>query len=606
MNEKPKSFWKKSWTGRSAFRLWIIIVGVAVGLGLFLLMLANCNSNSSFEKVIGVATLVVFASVAICALWFYIIRPLLCWLCCWRNLKRSLFALACFATLIALFYAEEDWRGWHAWNQFKHEWEAKGEHFDMAGVAPAPVPDDQNFAMTPIWVESMKARLGPKNARQWFGDKFAENGRTNFIDRLDLNLRRENGRNDSPTNGEWASGTITDLKSWQTYFRAPVQTNRNSRITTNEFPIVPQPQTPAADVLLALSKYDSTIEELRIASRLPESRFPLNYDSEYPGAILLPQLAALKRCSQVLQLRAIAELQNGQPDKALDDVKLLLRLTDAIRTEPFLISHLVRIAMWQITLQPVYEGLAEHRWSDEQLVALDAELAKLDFLADYPFAMRGELGFLSASTDSLMRHRQDLWMVSSEDGVSLIPHCIYPLIPTGWFYQNQLNCARMVVKYYVPLADVNRETVSPASVRYADEALRAEAKKTTPYNILKKTLLPWLGKTVEKFAHAQSSVDLARTAIALERCRLARGEYPESLDALAPQFIARVPHDVIGGQPLKYRRTQDGQFVLYSIGWNETDDGGVAGNQKSRDRTDENSSTVDISQGDWVWRYPAK
>ena len=67
---------------------------------------------------------------------------------------------------------------------------------------------------------------------------------------------------------------------------------------------------------------DSTIEELREASRLPYSRFPLNYDSEDPAAILLPHLAYLKRCSQVLQLRALAELQNGQSEKALDDVKL--------------------------------------------------------------------------------------------------------------------------------------------------------------------------------------------------------------------------------------------------------------------------------------------
>ena len=44
----------------------------------------------------------------------------------------------------------------------------------------------------------------------------------------------------------------------------------------------PQPQTPAADVLLALSKYDSTIEELRGAAALPASRFPLNYDSQDP------------------------------------------------------------------------------------------------------------------------------------------------------------------------------------------------------------------------------------------------------------------------------------------------------------------------------------
>lgn len=45
-------------------------------------------------------------------------------------------------------------------------------------------------------------------------------------------------------------------------------------------------------------------------------------------------------------------------------------------------------------------------------------------------------------------------------------------------------------------------------------------------------------------------------------------------DALAPQFIIKLPHDVINGQPLKYRRTDDGSFILYSMGWNEKDDGG--------------------------------
>ncbi len=85
-------------------------------------------------------------------------------------------------------------------------------------------------------------------------------------------------------------------------------------------------------------------------------------------------------------------------------------------------------------------------------------------------------------------------------------------------------------------------------------------------------------------------------AIALERYRLARGEYPESLDALSPQFIAQVPHDVIGGQPLHYRRTSDGKFVLYSVGWNETDDGGVVVFKQG------SAPSVDLDKGDWVWR----
>jgi hypothetical protein len=99
------------------------------------------------------------------------------------------------------------------------------------------------------------------------------------------------------------------------------------------------------------------------------------------------RLARLK----VLQLRAIAELQNGQSDKALDDVKLALRLAESVRTEPLLISHLVRIAIVNLTLQPVWEGMAEHQWSDAQLAALNAELAKLDFLADYKLTWTGSV-----------------------------------------------------------------------------------------------------------------------------------------------------------------------------------------------------------------------
>ena len=53
-------------------------------------------------------------------------------------------------------------------------------------------------------------------------------------------------------------------------------------------------------MLLALSKYDSTIEELRAAGQLPYSRFPLEYDKDRPFDMMLPHLAGLKSCAQVL------------------------------------------------------------------------------------------------------------------------------------------------------------------------------------------------------------------------------------------------------------------------------------------------------------------
>jgi hypothetical protein len=108
-------------------------------------------------------------------------------------------------------------------------------------------------------------------------------------------------------------------------------------------------------------------------------------------------------------------------------------------------------------------------------------------------------------------------------------------------------------------------------------------------------LLPALGRVVTRAATAQTAFNQAAIACALERYRLANGHYPETLMALAPRFISSLPDDVITGEPYKYRLTDDGRFVLYSVGWDEKDDGGVPG-----------KLLFDQEKGDWVWEYPAK
>jgi hypothetical protein len=63
--------------------------------------------------------------------------------------------------------------------------------------------------------------------------------------------------------------------------------------------------------------------------------------------------------------------------------------------------------------------------------------------------------------------------------------------------------------------------------------------------------------------------------------------------------LGRVPEDHIDGQPLRYHPTTDGSFLLYSIGWNETDDHGTTAFLDS-------GRSPEIKEGDWVWRYPAR
>ena len=517
----------------------------------------------------------------------------------WRILRRILIGLAILATLIAILYAEEDWRGKRAWENYKREWEAKGEKFDWQAFVPPPVPNDQNFFTAPIFTNMLNGKI--------VMTPYGNDGGPDF-------------HTDA---SKWGYAVyrmrITDLQAWQTYYRNPTnihavvefvmtngvmveQTNYLNH-ATDAFPIAPELQTPAKDVLLALSKFDSAVEELREASQRPYSNVPSNYyeDGFNSVSTLLPVLGELKQCSQVLQLRAAAELADGQNAKALEDVKLLLYLNNTLRNSPFLISHLVRIAIVAISLQPIWEGLAEHKWSDEQLFALETELGKLDFLADYGFIMRGERAFAIKSLENQRRARE---MISYSDAGIATNKLTF--MPSAYFYQNELSIARMQQQWILPLVDTNLRLFSPAALQRANDAVNAEMKQYAqhyaPYKAYKVQalqLFPAIGKTARSVATMQASIDLARVACALERYRLAHSQYPETLDALAPQFIGKLPHDIINGQPLRYRRNNDGQCVLYSVGWNEKDDGGTVVFSKG-------SSAVDRDKGDWVWQYPVK
>jgi len=122
----------------------------------------------------------------------------------------------------------------------------------------------------------------------------------------------------------------------------------------------------------------------------------------------------------------------------------------------------------------------------------------------------------------------------------------------------------------------------------------------SPYNIFAYMMLPALGRAHEKAAFAQNVFDLSAAACALERYRLANGSYPADLAALVPKFAAAVPKDVITDEPLKYRRTDDGLFLLYSVGANRKDDGGTVGVSLNKAGK---STSLNNNQGDWVWTY---
>jgi hypothetical protein len=74
-----------------------------------------------------------------------------------------------------------------------------------------------------------------------------------------------------------------------------------------------------------------------------------------------------------------------------------------------------------------------------------------------------------------------------------------------------------------------------------------------------------------------TALALGRTgdaAIAAEQYRRATGALPDSLAQLVPAYLSAVPIDPYSGREIRYVKTAD-RTVVYSVGKNETDDGGV-------------------------------
>jgi hypothetical protein len=318
---------------------------------------------------------------------------------------------------------------------------------------------------------------------------------------------------------------------------------------------------------------------------------------------------------EVLRLRAVAELENNQSEKSFEDVKLILYLANLDHPEPW--HQKLRTDGILAVLQPVWQGLVDHQWSDTQLSAIEKELARFDFLSDYQYCVRCWCAVEIEGVDSMEQRRihdfrAKLYFGPDQNGDSLWKRVfdediLFDFMPKGWFYENDVALTRLNLLALRTDAEVDKRIISSKIAKRFRDA-RALYPRHSPCNYM-----VWghsdFELSAQKFAFAQSSLDQARIACALERHRLATGEYPATLDALIPRFMEKLPHDIINDQPLHYRRTGDGRFLLYSVGWNGTDDGGIVGRQKTpwlnnNRKIPDRKIPLDKSSGDWVWPNP--
>ena len=540
------------------------------------------------------ALLVVNALVRLCAgMWKRGLR----WLISGEAWRLCGWTVVFVVSLVALFYAVELWRGKRAWASVVREANLRGEKLELTALVPPPVPDEQNFARTPFFAPMLVVSNGiPTGARVVLPGQF------NFVARWErwpfLSRHGVGGVRFAP----WLEAETTDLRSWMSFWRG---WETNAALDPLERPwTVPEvtPREAAGMLLLSLRRqFDADLDPLRARSDRPYCRFPLDYSRQmFADAPPGPVLNGFMR---ILRLRASAALVAGDNEAALADLRLALRLADYARQQPWVMQAESRLTGLVDTLQPLWEGVVAHRWNEQQLGAMQAQLEALDLLSDYPLTVRNDAVALSSFVErfiptSSATPRAVPLMAPEDAGALRLLRFVYP---TGWSLQDQAAIHQFHLQTTSQYLDPNARRI----VGQRHGAPRGLFASSDPFFPIFMTPKAWqmFDDASESFPFAQTAVDLATLACALERYRLANGEFAATLDALVPRFAAKLPHDVITGEPLKYRRTGGGGFVLYSVGFNKTDDGGKPC-VRYKNLHGQPENRFDLDQNDWVWMHP--
>jgi hypothetical protein len=349
--------------------------------------------------------------------------------------------------------------------------------------------------------------------------------------------------------------------------------------------VLKKPVYGAADYLAWTDELKGNFDLVRQALQRPYARIDCDY--AIPFAIDIPNFINLRTASQTLSMRAQSYLLMGQPEEALRELTLVHDLSQVLLAKPSgkpitLVGAMIHVAIQGLYAEIIKEGLELHAWRESQLLALEQQLKASNLLAPVVQAFQEERAATTRTFESTKR--SELINLFAFEGFTKL---VLRWMPSGWFYQNMAAGAEME-QQVVDSLDPANQLVQPRPVTEVISELASERERRSPYRFLVAVALPNYAKALQTAAGNQTLINQARIACALERFRLAQGHYPESLDAVTPPgSIEKLPHDLIGGQPLKYRLLQAGGYLLYSIGWDEQDSGGVAGN--SRD------------EGDWVW-----
>lgn len=254
-----------------------------------------------------------------------------------------------------------------------------------------------------------------------------------------------------------------------------------------------------------------------------------NWEADYVTGSNVPRFLDLRTLSNAIYLAAMMELDAGDVDAAAAHVATGLALSSSLRQEPSLLAQLIRCALGLQQFKGVQRLLTEAEPSGASLAELARWLAEERAPEPMHVGLLGELKFVSQT----------------------------PLWPerAGWFGRPLMRLASAgTMERIGHLLDAQ---TGPRPRPASTEAPRS----WSPLVRLETLAISGLERAMDSGDMFSSARGVTELAVALRRYRLHRGQYPDALSALVPEYMASLPIDPLTGATPVYVR-EGGGFRL--------------------------------------------
>ena len=336
--------------------------------------------------------------------------------------------------------------------------------------------------------------------------------------------------------------------------------------------------------LMGRKAVDYALSSIETGTQRPICRQRRDYNAGIN--VLLPGLSDARSLARIVGAKARLEAEAGAMDLAWHLAVTQAKLADSYRSEPILFSQLVRMGIILLSCATVQRlcDIAppgpEERERIETILRTDDDVTPLILAVDGDRLIFGEWLF-SGSKEQLYKTMPDFW----HEGSSRSPYKNW--LTVKWITFKPLLLADHA-KYLEIMHTYAQSLEHPYSPASAEDIGRHR---------LTGMLVPALGRIRTLHCRMTAQTHIARAGLALLQYRTAHGAFPATLDALNLDSLS----DPFVQGPLHYRAEGEG-FIIYSVGEDQTDDGGTP----KPERRDSDPRKQRDEGSDIVWRFPGQ